>query len=435
MKKKLLALLLFMLPCLVQSQRYYPDYYPNYGDTPSRTTYMNHGGSWFISLSGGVSKLFSEYYRELGMLSNIHPTGAISGGAWISPVWGVRFSVTGAKLQGYVLWGENDASVWYNGTIAENGSYIRKSASTKEMLQRTFLGTARKSKTGASGYLYDVVYAAGSLELMLNTTNLFLDYDDQRMFNFLVFGGLGYAHTFRDGDRKRTAVNSLLGKGGFIADFRLSDVISINLEGNGLILPEMFDRQVGGNMTVDVVTTALIGLTYKFTPYKFEKAKLYNEAEIASLNNQINRLRIENRELLKRPEYCAECPVCPERPTAPMVTINREMIATDYLPTPVFFRINSAVIDASQWKSIEDAVKYLNENPSAHLKITGYADSATGTKSGNRKISEKRAQTVYAAMVNKYKISPNRIEISFLGDDVQPFQQNDWNRVVVFIKE
>ncbi|MCD7971450.1 MAG: OmpA family protein [Candidatus Azobacteroides sp.] len=426
MKKFLLFVFPLFLPFFITAQQMEAE------KAASQTTFINNNGNWFLGISGGIGHLFSEGSDQLNFFDNVQPTVGLSVGKWMSPVWGIRMNITGAKLKGYTTWNEqNGTGIWYYGANYGQPSYVTSSAVTKDHIKSTFLGAQKNSKNDEIGYEYEVPYGAGSLDLLLNVNNLFCTYKEDRVFNFLLFGGLGYAHTFRNGDKDRTAVNSMFVKGGFIADFRLTADLSINFEAQALILPEVFDRQIGGANTHDIVTNALLGLTYKFNPRGFEKAKLYDANEVNSLNNKINALYEENKELKKRPEYCPECPSCPECPQV----IVPEKKKFDYLPTPVFFRINSSVIDDAQWRSIEDAVKYLKENPEARLKVTGYADKATGTPAGNKKLSEKRAQAVYDAMVKKYHIAPERIETSFLGDDVQPFSENDWNRVVVFVKE
>lgn len=433
--KKLFFSVLLMIPFCMNAQVVQSNYAPE--KAASKSTFVNEGGHWFITVSGGVSHLFSEGSDRLDLFDNVQPTVGLSVGKWMSPVWGIRLNATGAKLQGYTPWNETTGTgTWYKGgnysDPGSNGSYINaySGAAARDYVKNTFLGDQKNDKDGKNGYKYDVPYLSGSLDMLLNVNNLFAPYNSERVFNFILLGGVGYAHTFKDGDKNRTAVNSLMGKGGFIADFRLSDAVNLGLEANAMVLPENFDRQVGGKASQDIVANVMLGITYKFKPRNFEKAVLRDPREIDALNSQINNLRAENDELRKRPVSCPECPACPEP-----VVIKEVKKTLDYLPKPVFFRINSSVIDDAQWSSIEEAVRYLRQTPNAKLKLTGYADKATGTPAGNKKLSEKRALAVYNAMVKKYNIDSSRIETHFMGDDVQPFSENDWNRVVVFVKE
>lgn len=401
----------------------------------SKTTFVNQAGNWFLGIQGGAAHLFSETSDRVDFFDNIQPTVGLSVGKWMSPVWGLRLNMTGAKLQGYTN-GFN-GSTWYVGdnytsAFNTNNTYLKLDDANRGDIQQTFWGKEKTDKHGVNGYWYDVPYVSGSIDMLLNVNNLFAKYNEDRVFNFILFGGLGYAHTLKsDKGLGRTAVNNIMGKGGFIADFSVSSAVSINLEGQALILPEIFDRQAEGANNHDMVANLMLGLTYKFNPRGFEQAILYDPDEISRLNRQVNQLMEENNELNSRPEFCPDCPDCPQ---CPEVIIKQEGKKIDYLPSPVFFRIGSSAIDNAQWKSIEDAVKYLRDNPNARLRITGYADRATGTPAGNRKLSEARAKAVYNAMVNRYYVSPSRITTDYLGDEIQPFAENEWNRVVVFVK-
>lgn len=61
----------------------------------------------------------------------------------------------------------------------------------------------------------------------------------------------------------------------------------------------------------------------------------------------------------------------------------------------------------------------------------GYADAGTGSAEVNRAISEKRAARVAKVLTEKYGIDASRITSGYKGDTVQPFSNNDSNRVVI----
>ena len=69
----------------------------------------------------------------------------------------------------------------------------------------------------------------------------------------------------------------------------------------------------------------------------------------------------------------------------------------------------------------------MKENTDFTVTLVGYADKETGTPKGNMKLSEGRVQKVKAMLV-KLGIDPTRVD--FKGDTVQPFSQNEKNRVV-----
>ena len=50
-------------------------------------------------------------------------------------------------------------------------------------------------------------------------------------------------------------------------------------------------------------------------------------------------------------------------------------------------------------------------------------------------LSERRAKAVAKALVEKYGVSEDMIEVDFKGDTVQPYETNEWNRVVIMTAE
>ena len=78
---------------------------------------------------------------------------------------------------------------------------------------------------------------------------------------------------------------------------------------------------------------------------------------------------------------------------------------------------------------------YLNKYPEAKVVITGYADKKTGNTKINERLAKKRSQTVADMLINNFGIASSRISVDSKGDTVQPFEQNDLNRVSICIAE
>ena len=68
------------------------------------------------------------------------------------------------------------------------------------------------------------------------------------------------------------------------------------------------------------------------------------------------------------------------------------------------------------------------------LSLVGYADKETGNPRINGKLSEERAKAVKAALV-KRGVAADRINADWKGDTIQPFANNEDNRVVIVIGE
>lgn len=423
--------------------------------TAVRTTWTANRPSdnWFISVQGGIGQLMSEQTRYMEFKDQIKPSLGLALGKWFSPVWGLRLNVTGAKLQGFASWdhlfGYDNPEMgygygsWYIGSnhgnpIDPNASYTTNnyveagvnpnnpadptSLANRKFIYERFLKdgdfkTLKYDGETYHGYTYDFTYVAASVDFLLNLKNLTMVYNPKGLFNPVVYGGIGFAHTFKDGDR--TAVNNVMARAGLQLNFRLSDRWDFFADGQALILPENFDRRVGDGNTMDAVANYSLGFTYKFNFRHFIKAPFRDQREIDRLNGIINDLRA-------RPD-CPEVviPDCPELP------VTKDDIT--FLPTPVFFLINSSIVRDSQWPSISQAAEFLLQNPNARLKLTGYADRQTGNPTINKRLSEQRARAVADILIERFGIEPERLDVTYLGDLFQPFAENDWNRVVIFV--
>lgn len=429
---------------------YDKDYVAQYDSTTtaSRTTWITNRfrDNWFISINGGIAQLMSEETRYMKFGDQIKPTLGIAFGKWFSPALGLRLSVTGAKLQGFATWtgeGENGSGLgdWYIGKNYSNGYELNRTnnylpaygvegnsnAVGRALIYNRFLkGGDYLATDHGNGYTYDFTYIGASIDFLLNLKNLFRPYNHKAFFNPVLYGGIGYAHTLKDGDR--TAVNSIMEKVGLQLNFRLSDRWDLFADGQMLFVPENFDRRVGDGNTMDMVGNYTLGLTYRINFRHFIKAPLRNQAEIDALNAEINALR-------NRPEViCPPVVICPECPEV-IDTLKTPIVKDDlkFLPTPVFFLINSSVVRDNQMMSITKAAEFLRENPKERIKLTGYADKQTGTPAINKRLSEQRAKSVADILVKQYGIDRSRLEVSYMGDAFQPFAENDWNRVVIFV--
>ncbi|MCC8145060.1 MAG: OmpA family protein [Bacteroidales bacterium] len=389
--------------------------------------------NWFISVNGGVGQLMSEETRYMDFKDQLTPTFGFAFGKWFSPVWGLRISATAAELQGFAIWSTQDGTgegfgTWYVGqnhpkpfhTNLSN-DYIpafkmdgENNAAGRQLIFDRFLKDGEYIQTGhGPGYTHKITYIGASIDFMVNLKNLFTTYNPDAFFNPVVYAGLGWAHTLKDGDR--TAVNSMMAKGGLQLGFRLSDRWQIFLDGQLLMLPEIFDRRVGGDMTQDFVGNYTLGLSYRFNFRHFIKTPVIQPCDMDHLNQIINDLR-------NRPEV-----ICPPLVICPEPEVEREML------TPVFFTLDSYVVRDNQLISIAKAAQYLINHPNARIQIAGYADKNTGNPKHNMKLSENRSKAVADVLVNRFGIERSRLQITYFGDTVQPFDENDWNRVAIFI--
>ena len=101
----------------------------------------------------------------------------------------------------------------------------------------------------------------------------------------------------------------------------------------------------------------------------------------------------------------------------------------------IFFTINSFKIAPTEEQKVKDIVDYMQKYPNSKVTVTGYADAGTGNDRINDRLAAQRADAVVKALKTKYGISADRISYESKGARVQPFAENDKNRVSICIAE
>jgi len=368
-----------------------------------RTAFVRNkaGDNWFINLSAG-----GQLYNGFDKVGNVKLTDrvallpAVAIGKWFSPYWGARL-----KAQGWDAHGFNDA---------------------------------------VPTWMQHIKYYNVHLDAMWNLSNYWGKYSPTKLFNFTPYVGLGFAHRFAltgTEAAKNAAPAALLRSGragldftresnalsvnpGLQFGFRLSNRVNLDFDLGATILGDYFER-VRFRPDNDVILHAMGGFTFKLGKTTFDVVEPMNNALIDELNGKINALRNENDQLRKRPVSCPQCP-----PPAAPAQVEKTVNAINYVPNVVFFRINSAQVDANQQINIYNTAKFMKDT-SSKITVIGYADKATGSSKYNLALSEKRAKAVAKELTTKYNIPSNNITVEWKGSDVQPYSQNEWNRVVI----
>ena len=101
----------------------------------------------------------------------------------------------------------------------------------------------------------------------------------------------------------------------------------------------------------------------------------------------------------------------------------------------IFFQINKTVIRDSEQQKVKDVADYLAKYPKAKVQVTGYADAGTGNDKINDRLAAGRADAVVKCLKEKYGVAADRISYDSKGARVQPFAENDLNRVTICIAE
>ena len=268
---------------------------------------------------------------------------------------------------------------------------------------------------------YKFKYVAPGIDLMFNLSNLFCGWNPDRLLNVTAFLGGGVNIAFDNDEVNEIAgvVKNLddyyleylwdgtkvqpYGRGGLQLGFRLSDGVQLLLEGNANILSDKYNSKKADNP--DWYFNALAGL--RFNLGKVRNVNTYDVTRDVVVYDTIWKTI-----------------VIPDPP-----------VKIDPIRRDVFFQRNKSVIEDSEVSKIKDIADYLNKYPQAMVDIRGYADVQTGNAKINDRLARERADIVVKTLVEDYGISADRITYSSYGDTVQPFAENDLNRVSICIAE
>ena len=349
----------------------------------SKLVFQKH---FFLNVEGGAQYTLGE--AKFGDL--ISPNVQLGLGYQFSPVFGARLQANGWQSKG----GWN--------TVLANQLGINKD--------------------------YKFNYIAPGIDLMFNLSNLICGWNPQRLLNVTAFLG-GGANIGFSNDEVNDIVKSKgvdftqhglvkdynleyhwdgtqvlpFGRAGLELAFRLSDAVAFTVEGNANILSDKYNSKKADN--ADWYFNGLVGL-------KINLGKTYSVIPAPIPEPE--------------PEPIIEPEPEPEPTPAPVIKI--EPIRRD-----VFFVINKYEIRESEMGKVKDIADYMAKYPKAKVTVTGYADAGTGNDRINDRLAAQRADAVVKMLKETYNISADRISYSSHGARIQPFAENDKNRVSICI--
>ena len=282
-----------------------------------------------------------------------------------------------------------------------------------------------QSKGGFPGNInYKWKYIAPGIDITFNLSNLIAGWNPKRFFNVSAFLGGGAnigwgnqemndlaarGYTARylwDGTKVRP-----YGRVGLQLGFRLSDYVNLLLEANANGLSDKYNSKYGNNM--DKYFNALAGL-------RINLGKGYKAIEKPAPEPE--------------PTYVEPTPA-PKPVVEPAPAPKTEAVKVEPMRREVFFLINKTTIRESEASKIKDIADYLKANKNAKVNIVGYADAGTGNDRINDRLAQQRADVVVKCLLEKFEIAADRISYDSKGAHVQPFTENDKNRVTIMIAE
>lgn len=359
-------------------------------EVPCKTNYyVDKKNNWFIQFGAGVAVPFMEGKNSKGEReSNFTVNYSLGFGKWFSPYMGWRLAFQGGPLH------------------------------------------------YTDGGMNRMKYVTANLDFMWDMFNSLGGVDSHRVFSIIPFVGLGGTYAWdnngpenvytRDGHTKNNSW-TLPVSGGLQLRFRLCKYVDFFAEGRAQFYGDNFNNICYGR-PVDINVTVTGGFTVTFGGRDYQS---YNPCDylgyINNLNNQVNDLRgalATTSAALAAAEAQLPCPEVEE--AVAVVETPAPLMAT------VRFSLNSARISKMEQVNVYNIAEWMKTNPDQSVAIIGYADKDTGTSDYNMGLSKRRAQAVYDALVNEYGINPDRLSIQAEGSNVQPYEENNWNRIVIF---
>lgn len=347
----------------------------------------------FIGVAGGVNIYHGENDSYGSFGKRLAPALDINVGKWITPSVGLRLGYSGINAQG-----------WTSGQTVYAKSLVE--------------GDIYKEKFGVS-YLHG--------DVMWNFSNAVSGYKETRTWNFVPFIGAGWARSYgNDAYNNEFAVSV-----GLLNNIRLCNLLDLTLEARHMFVNQRFDGVSRGSKG-EGMTSVTMGLTFKINRRGFKRAS--TPVDVTPYLSRIQALEGDNNNLTGKNKALADENEALRNRKPETVTVAGEKTVS---PTPValFFQIGKAQLDKKELANLDFYVKNaLNADKDKTFTIYGGADSATGTKEFNQKLSEKRMQYVYDLLVNKYGISKDRLKKVAEGDTNNRFPEPELNRTVIIME-
>lgn len=347
----------------------------------------------YVGINGGVATKTTGH----SWLGDLNPNLGVRVGRYITPVVGVAI----------------ESNVYFSNKPGESiGTFVRS-------MNTSALGT-------------------------VNLSNLFGGYKGEpRVFEVSALYGLGWGHIFGSG-ANHVCDNHFTSKAAIDFAFNLGKNKAWQVYLEPAMIWTLSNLQASDDYANDCQyninrsgVQLNVGVIYKFKnsngTHNFTIAELRNQAEIDGLNAKINdlrsdlngkdaRLAAKDRQIKDLQNALNECNKKPK--------YKKPATATNLQPT-VLFRQGKSVVDPAQYAPIELISQYMKNHPEANVEIKGYA-SPEGPADLNQRLSEERAAAVKKILVNKYKISADRLTTVGCGATDKLFEQVEFNRVATF---
>lgn len=252
-----------------------------------------------------------------------------------------------------------------------------------------------------------------------NVANAIWGYCPDARWDFNVVGGLGWGHDMVIRD------NYGVVQAGIEVAYNFNDTWSL------IAKPNIEWHHVNDGLNVNHSDLGLvIGVSYKFP--NTDGTRGFTLCDEDFLNEMVNQLRadleLKEQALNGQKELNNQLNNQLAELQSHKCAVDTVIIDNTIAPTIGF------VINKAELTSQSDAYLYsiAQAYKDSELIVKGYADVKTGNPEYNMELSKKRAEVVKNKLI---EYGATNVSIEALGDTVQPFADNDMNRVAIVIKK
>ena len=304
--------------------------------------------------------------------------------------------------------------------------------------------------------IYNFNFAQFNVDYVLDLANLFGGFKHDRIWTPYAFVGIAGAYGFNNEQAAKYLADfpTVLSKywektpffvvrAGLGADFWVAKNFGLGLEVNANGYGDKFNSKAAvEGFNPDFQFNALLGLKVRFggntAPSKAYAAKVEAEeaarlAAEAAAKAEADRLAAEKAaaEKAAAEKAAAEAAAKAEaaRLAAEKAAAERARICAEQSDS-YFFTIGSSTLRKSEKEKIAKLVDFLKANPDYTVELIGYADKGTGSPKVNMAVSKARAEAVKKVIVD-LGVAAERVDATYVGDTVQPFEKNDLNRAII----
>jgi len=334
---------------------------------------------FFIGVQGGGQTTLTDYNNW----KLVTPTASFSIGSFFTPIVGARLHLNG---------------MWNKGGYCD----------------------------GTEDFKYKYKYLTTDLDILFNLVTLFGRKNYYPM-NVYLIGGFGFNYAWDNSEafartdvlpmayeKHRYSHNARIG---LMFDYNVSKHVSINLEADANTLSDRYNSKMSNKG--DWQITAQLGVAYKFGVRKKNK-ELPTEAFVAETAVQpVAEQPVEEVWETRQDTIWYDEPVVTSN------TINGSKTWT------VFYEISESNFNKAE-SQLAAIGAFLKDHHDCKVDVKSYADAKTGNSKVNMQLSKQRMEKAVKALTDA-GVPAASITSKYYGDTVQPYAENDKNRVTIIV--